>query len=111
VVVEGNRKYQRHDEEQDQDAFVVRANNEQEEKADQQDHEFRGDDVGQNGADKEAVLTLKQGHAVRTVMADVKRMVNDPRLATCRTAESQRATQDALDLFKVYFQSVGFILR
>ena len=74
VVIKGNRKNQRHYEEQDQNVIIIRADNQQEEKAHQQDRELRGDDIRQDCADKKAVFPLKQRHAVWAVMTDVKRM-------------------------------------
>ena len=99
MVIESDRENQRHDKEQDQDVFVVRANYQKEKETDQQNEDFRGDDVGENRAHKEAVFTFEKGHAVRAVVPDVKRLVNNARLATRRTTESHRATQDLLDLF------------
>ena len=78
MVIEGNRKNQGHYEEQDQNVIVIRADDQQEEKADQQDDNLRGDDVGQYCAYKEAVLPLKQGHAVGTMMANVEGLINNP---------------------------------
>lgn len=98
-MIEGNRENQGHDKEQDQDVFIVRANYQKEKETDQQNEDFRGDDVGENGAHKEAVFSFEKGHAVRAVVPDVERLVNYSRLATRRTTESHRATQDLLDLF------------
>jgi len=105
-VIESDRENQGHDEEQNQNAFVVRADYQQEEEADQQDDELSGNDVGENCAHKEAVFAFEKSHAVRAVMPDVERLVNNPRLATRRTTQSYRAPQDPLDLFRIYFQGV-----
>jgi hypothetical protein len=98
-MIESDREYKGHDKEQDQDMFVVRADYQKEKETDQQNKELRGDDVGENCAHKEAVFALEKRHAVRAVVPDVKRLVNYSRLATRRTAQSHRATQDLLDLF------------
>lgn len=98
-MIEGNRENQGHDKEQDQDVFIVRANYQKEKETDQQNEDFRGDDVCENGAHKEAVFSFEKGHAVRAVVPNVERLVNYSRLATRRTTESHRATQDLLDLF------------
>ena len=98
VVIESNRENQCQYEEQDEDAFVISPHDQEEEEANQQDHKLGGDDVGQDCADKEAVFPLEKGHAVRTVMADLKRMVNNPGLTTRGTAQPQRPTHDLLEL-------------
>ena len=105
-MIESDRENQSHDEEQDQNVFVIRSDYQQEKEADQQDHKLSGDDIGENCAYKEAVFAFEKSHAVRAVMPDVKRLVNNPRLATRRTTQSQRAPQDPLDLFYIYFQGV-----
>jgi hypothetical protein len=105
-MIESNRENQGHDKEQDQDAFVIRSDYQQEKEADQENEEFGGNDVCENCAHKEAVFAFEQRHAVRAVMANVKRLVNNPRLATRRTTQSQRTPQDPLDLFQIYFQGV-----
>jgi len=88
VVIESDRENQGHDEEQDQDVFVIRPDNQQEKEANQQNYELSGDDVGEDCAHKEAVFTLEERHAARAVVPDVKWLVNYPRLAARRTAES-----------------------
>jgi hypothetical protein len=87
--------------------FVVRANYQQEKETDQQNEQFRSDDVGENCAHKEAVFAFEEGHAVRAVVPDVKGLVDYSRLATRRTTEPHRAPQDPLDLFHIDFQDVG----
>ena len=106
MVIESDRENRRHYEEQNQDAFVVRADYQEEKEADQQDDELGGDDVSENRAHKEAVFAFEKRHAVGAVMADVEWLVNNLRLATRRTAQSHRAPQDPLDLFQIYFQGV-----
>ncbi len=99
MVIERDGEKQRHYEEQDENVFVIRANYQQEEEANQQDYDFGGDDIGENCSHEEAVFAFEKGEAVRTVMPDVKRLVNDSRLATRRTTQRQRTSQYPLDLF------------
>jgi len=106
VVIESDRENRRHYEEQDQNAFVVRADYQQEKEADQQYDEFSGDDVSENRAHKEAVFAFEKRHAVRAVVPDVKWLINNLRLATRRTPQSHRPPQNPLDLFQIYFQGV-----
>lgn len=103
-MIESDRKNQGHYKEQDQDVFVVRADYQQEEQTDQQNEKLGSDDVGEDCAHKEAVFAFEKGHAVRAVMPDVKRLVNNPRLATRWATQSDRAPQDPLDLFHIYVQ-------
>jgi hypothetical protein len=107
VVIESDRENQSHDEEQDQDVFVGRADYQQEKETDQQNDEFGGDNIGKNCPHKEAVFALEKSPAVRAVMSDVKGLGNNPRLATRRATQSHGATQNPLDLFQIYFQGVG----
>jgi hypothetical protein len=106
VVIESDGENQGHDEEQNQDPFVVRADYQQEKKADQQNDKLSGNNVGENCAHEETVFAFEKSHAVRAVMPDVKRLVNNLRLATRRTPQSHRPPEDPLDLFQVYFQAV-----
>src|ERR1041384_5355410 len=91
--------------------FVVRSDYQQEKEADQQNDELSGDDVGENCPHKKTVFAFEKSEAVRAVMPDVKRLVNNLRLATRRTPQSYRTPQDPLDLFCIYFQGVPHILR
>ena len=76
-MIESDRENQGHDEEQDEHVLVIRANHQQKEEADQQDHEFGSDDVGEDCSDKESVFAFEEGHAVRAVMSNVKRLIYD----------------------------------
>ena len=109
-MIEKDRENQGHQEEQDQHVAVVGTDNQQEKEADHKDHEFRRDHVREYRADKEPFFTLEKREAVRAVMADVKRMGGDRRLPTGRTTQSQTTPQNPLDMFQIYFQSVGHIL-
>jgi hypothetical protein len=88
---------------------IIGADDEQKEETDQENHEFGGDDVGENRADKKAVLTLEKRHAVRAVMPDVERGGDDLRLATYRTTQPQTTPQYSFDLFKISFQVMSDI--
>lgn len=102
-MVKSHRKYQRHDEKNDKDTLIIRANDQQAKKANKEDNELRRDDVSENRAHEKAVLTLEEGQAVWTVMPDVKRGGDNLRFATCRTTQSQTTTQDSFDLFNICF--------
>lgn len=78
MVIESDWKNQGHYEEQHQDVFIISSYNQQKEEAHQQDHKLGRYDVGEDGSDKEPVFALEKGHAVRAVMPDMKRLVNDP---------------------------------
>lgn len=110
VMVESHRKNQRHHEKQCQNTFILRAQDKQAEKADQQNHDLGGDDVSEDCAHEKAVLTLEEREAVWAVVTNMKQVGSDLRLATCGTTQSQTTTQHRLDLFKVCFQGVGNIL-
>ena len=100
-MIERDREKQRHDEEQYQHAVVVGADYQEEKEADHQNEGLGGDDVSEDCAHKEAVFALEKGHTVRAMMPDVKRLVNNPRLATRRTPQSHRPPEDPLDLFYI----------
>ena len=110
VMIEKNRKDQGHHEEQDQHVAVVGPDNQQEKEADHKDHELRRDHVREYRANKEPFLALEKRQAVRAMMPDVKRMGGNRRLPTGRTTQSQTTPQNPLDMFQIYFQSVGHIL-
>jgi len=77
VMIKSHWKNQRHHKEYDEDIRIIRANNQQAKEANEKDNELRRDDVCENRTYKKAVLTLKKRHAMRTVMADVKRGGDD----------------------------------
>jgi len=89
VVVKGDGKNQRHQEQEHEHILVIRADNQEEEEADHEDQELRGDDVRENRADEKAVFTLEKRHAVWAVMADVEWLRDDPGRATGRTTQFQ----------------------
>ena len=111
VMIKKHRKDQRHCEQQHQHMTVVRPNNQQEEKADHQDHELRRDHVREDGAHEKPVFTLEQRQTMRAVVPDMKRVGRDRRLPTRRTTQSQRTPQYPLDIFQIYFQGMNPILR
>jgi hypothetical protein len=110
VVIESDGENQGHDKEQDQNPFVVRADYQQEKEADHKNHDLRRNHVSEYRANKKPLLTLEQRQAVRAMMPDVKRMGSDRRLPTGRTTQPQTTPQNPLDMFQIYFQSVGHIL-
>ncbi|HET6973556.1 MAG TPA: hypothetical protein VFH96_05990 [Pyrinomonadaceae bacterium] len=85
VVVKGDWKDQRHHKQQHQHVLVVSTDNQQEEEADDQNHDLGGNDVCENRAHKETVLTLEKRHAAWAVMADVERVGDYPGRTTRRT--------------------------
>jgi len=102
-MIESDWKHQRHDKKQSQNAFITRANNQQEKEANDENHELRGDDVCEDSAHEKPVFPLEKRQAVRAVMPDVKRLGDDGRFATCWAAQSQRSTQNRFDLAKIFF--------
>jgi hypothetical protein len=109
-MVESDRKNKGHAEQQHEDVFVLEPEQEQQ-KTDQEDYEFRGYDVGENRAQKEPVLSLKEREAVGAVVPDTKRLTGNPGFATSGTKQSQRAIQHTVDPFNVLFQDVGILAR
>ena len=109
MVIESDRKNQCHDEEQNQDVLVVRADYQQEKEANEQNNELSSDDVCENCAHKEPVFALEKRHTARTVVPDVKWLIHNARLATRRTTKSQRAPEDPLDLFHIYLQGINIL--
>lgn len=109
-MIEKHREDEGHYEEQDQHIAIVGPDDQQEKEADQQDHELGRNDVCEYSAYKKPFFTLKERHAVRTVMPDMKWLGSDRRLPTGRTTQSQTTPQNPLDMFEIYFQSVGDIL-
>ena len=110
VMIEKNRENQGHYKEQDQHVAVVGPDYQQEKEADHKNHDLRRNHVSEYRANKKPLLTLEQRQAVRAMMADMKRMGGDRRLPTGRTTQSQTTPQNPLDMFQIYFQSVGHIL-
>ena len=104
VVIKSHRKNQRHHKQVHEDVLVIGADNQEEKEADDQDHELRRDDIGEDRAYEEAVFALEERHAVWAVVADVEWLRDDPRRAAGRTAQFQGSRQHLLNLFKVYFQ-------
>ena len=104
-MVKSHRKYQRHYKKQHEYTAVIRADDQQEKETDKENYELGSDDVGENRADKKAVLALEESQAVRAVMPDVKRGRDNLRLATYRTTQSQTTPQYSFNLFKIRFQS------
>jgi hypothetical protein len=105
-MIKGDGKNQRHHEQEHDDVLVIGADNQEGKEADDQNKELRGDDVREDRADEKAVFTLEKGHAAWAVVADVKRLRNDPGRATGRAPQLQTPPQDCLDLFKIYFQGL-----
>ena len=111
VVIKGDGKKQRHHKQKHEDVLVIRADNQQEKEADDEDHEFRRDDVREDRAHEKPILTLEERHAAWTVMSDVERLRDDPGRATSGTTQLQTPPQHPLDLFKIYFQGCAYLTR
>lgn len=105
-MVKSDRKNQRHHEQEHEDVLVIRADNQQEKEADDQDHELGGHDVREYRAHEKPVFTLEKRHAGRAMMADVEGLRDDPRRATGGAPQLQTPAQHRLDLFKIYFQGL-----
>jgi len=105
-MIKGDRKNQRHHEQEHEDVLVIGADNQEEKEADDQNKELRSDDVRENRAHEKAVFTLEKRHAAWAVMADVERLRDDPGRAAGWAPQFQTPAQDCLDLFKIYFQGL-----
>ena len=81
-MIERDRKKQRQDKQQHQHTLIIRADNQQEKEAHDENHELGRDDVRENCAHKKAVFTLEKREAVWAVMPDMKRSRDDSGLAT-----------------------------
>ena len=100
-MIESYWKDQGHHKKQHQDVIIRGADNQQREEANEQNHELRRHHIRQNRADKKAVLAFEKRVTVGAVMPDVKRVCDDPRLATGGAAQSQTAIQYPLDFFRI----------
>lgn len=103
MVVKSDRENQRHHEQQDQHTLVIRAHNQQEKEAHDENHELSRDHVREDRSYKKSVLTLEKRQAVWAVMPDMKRSCDDSGLATGGTTQSQRTPQHLFDLFNICF--------
>ena len=86
-MIKSDGKNQGHDEEHDEYALVIHAQNYQTEETDQQNRKLRRDDVRQDRAHKKAVLALEERHAGRAVVPDFEGLREDLLLPTRRTEE------------------------
>ena len=77
MVIEGHWKQQRRDEEDCQDELVMRANEQQRDKIQSQNHDLGRDDVDQDRSDKEAFLTHKERVARRAMVFDLEWALDD----------------------------------
>jgi hypothetical protein len=109
-MIKGNRKNQRHYEQQHQHSLVISPYNQQEKEAHHEDHNLSRNDVGENCAHKKPVLTLEKRETIWAVMPDMKRSCDDAGLATGGTTKSQTTTQYFFDLSRIYFQRPAHIL-
>lgn len=110
MMIESDRKKQRHHKEQYKHTRVRNPDDQQEEEAEQQNHQLRDDDVCKNRPDKKPVLTLEERQAVWAVMPDAKQLGEDLRLTTRRTEKSYTALQYSLDLLEISFHDVAQIV-
>ena len=76
-MIESQRENNSESEEPAQNRFIFSPDNQQPEKTDYQDNQFRRHNICKDCTDEETVLALKQGPASRTVMPDVKRALYD----------------------------------
>jgi len=86
VVIESDGENQRHREQQHEHILVFRADNQQTEKADQEDHNLGSDNVGENRTNEEPILTFEERHAVRAMVPNMERVRDDLRLPAGRTS-------------------------
>jgi hypothetical protein len=84
-MIKGDREDNGCEEQEDQNAVVISADNKQEKETNNQNNEFGGHDVGQNRAHKKPFLTLKKRKTVGAVMPYLKRLRHDSRFTARRT--------------------------
>jgi len=77
-MIKGDGKKQGHRKQKHEHVLVISTDYQQEKEADDQNHQFSGDDVRENRAHKEPVFTLEERHAGGAVMADVEGLRDDP---------------------------------
>lgn len=77
VMIKRDRKYQRHDKQQNQHTVVLGAYYQQHEETENKDHQFGNDDVGQDRPDEETIFTFVEREADGTMMPDMKRALDD----------------------------------
>lgn len=99
MMIKSHRENEGHHKKQDQNAFILRANDEQAKETDQQYYQFCSDDIGEDCPDEKAVLAFEERQAFRAVVPDMKRVRDDRCLTTGRTTQPQTATEDPFDLF------------
>jgi len=81
-MIESHWENQGHYKQQHQNVLIRRADNEQTEEADQQNHQLRRHHVRQDRTHKKTILALEKRAALRAMMPDVKRVCDDLRFAT-----------------------------
>src|SRR5690242_17584393 len=94
VMVERDRKNQRHNEKNDEHPVVIRAENQETKETDEQDRKLGRNHVCEDCANKKAVFALEQRHADRAMMPDTKGMCRNARFSAHRTQQPQTTTQD-----------------
>jgi hypothetical protein len=105
-MIKGYWEDQGHYKQQHEDVLVIRADNQEEEEADDEDQKLGGDNVRENRSHEKPVFTLEKRHATRAMMADVEWLRDNRRRAAGGAPQLQTPPQDCLDLFKVYFQGL-----
>ena len=76
MVIEGDRKNERHDEENCENELIVTADDGQANEVDGQNHQFCRDHVDQNGAHEKPFLTIEHNRAGRTLIFYFERMLS-----------------------------------
>ena len=86
-MIKSDGKNQRHYKKYDQYALVFRAKYQQTEETDQQNREFRRDDIGKNCAHEKAFFAFEERHADRAMVADFEGLREDFGLSTRRAVQ------------------------
>ena len=77
VMIKGDREYQRHDEQKHQNTFVVGADHQQHEEAEDEDHQLRNHHIRQDRTDEKPVFALVKRQTLGAMVPDVERAFDD----------------------------------
>ena len=89
MVIKGDRKSQRHYEQDRENELSIVTDDWQTKEVDGQNRKFRRDDVDQNRAHEKPFLTIEHHRAGRTLIFYLEWTLNNRRSAASRTAEPE----------------------